>query len=75
MSHHPESKALDAPPPSATPPRRRLALTWVDWRARVQWFAAEFLIVVTGVLVALAVQAWWVERAGGREQGTSLVSP
>src|SRR5688572_25817782 len=32
------------------------------WRARVRWFAAEFLVVVTGVLVALALQAWYEDR-------------
>jgi len=30
-----------------------------DWLGRAQWFGAEFLVVVTGVLVALAVQAWY----------------
>jgi hypothetical protein len=35
---------------------------------RLRWFAAEFLVVVTGVLVALAMNAWCaslerVERA------------
>ena len=29
----------------------------IAWRNRIRWFAAEFLVVVTGVLVALAVQA------------------
>lgn len=29
---------------------------------RARWFAAEFLVVVTGVLVALAVQAWYQGR-------------
>jgi hypothetical protein len=26
------------------------------WRTRARWFAAEFLVVVTGVLVALALR-------------------
>ncbi|PAP75067.1 hypothetical protein [Rubrivirga marina] len=29
------------------------------WRRGARWFGAEFLVVVTGVLVALAVGAWW----------------
>ena len=33
-----------------------------DWPARLRWFAAEFLVVVTGVLVAFAVNAWWSGR-------------
>lgn len=41
------------PRPPTTPPTRR------DWRPRLRWFGAEFLVVVTGVLVALAVNAWW----------------
>lgn len=33
-----------------------------DWRRAGRWFGAEFLVVVTGVLVALAVGAWWQGR-------------
>ena len=29
------------------------------WRARLSWFLSEFIVVVTGVLVALALNAWW----------------
>jgi len=32
------------------------------WRKRLRWFLAEFLVVVAGVLVALAVSAWWQGR-------------
>lgn len=32
------------------------------WRRGVRWFLAEFLVVVAGVLVALAVSAWWQGR-------------
>ncbi len=35
--------------------RRRLAT--VDWRPKVRWFAAEYLIVVLGVLTAVALNA------------------
>jgi hypothetical protein len=31
-------------------------------RTNVRWFAAEFLVVVSGVLVALALNAWWQGR-------------
>ena len=38
------------------------------WRDGARWFAAEFLVVVTGVLVALALNAWWEKRQDiGRE--------
>jgi hypothetical protein len=33
------------------------------WRSRIRWFAAEFLVVVTGIIVALAFQAWYQGRA------------
>ena len=31
-----------------------------DWRPKVRWFAAEYFIVVLGVLTAVALNAWWV---------------
>jgi hypothetical protein len=38
-------------------------------RFRVRWFAAQFLVIVTGVLVALAVQALYERgQARGRER-------
>ena len=33
-----------------------------DRQGRLRWFAAEFLVVVSGILVALAVDAWWSDR-------------
>ena len=49
----------DATPPAvpASAPRR-----W-DWRPKVRWFTAEYLIVVLGVLTAVAMNAWWGERS------------
>jgi hypothetical protein len=32
------------------------------WPGTLRWFSAEFLVVVTGVVVALALNAWWHER-------------
>ena len=32
------------------------------WRRGMNWFLAEFLVVVSGVLVALAFSAWWQGR-------------
>lgn len=32
-------------------------MTETNWKSRLKWFAAEFLVVVTGVLVALSVQS------------------
>ena len=52
--------AAPAPPPAPRPA--------AAWGARLRWFAAEFLVVVAGVLVALAVNAWWAaEEDASRE--------
>lgn len=37
----------------------RVAFFVPNVRQRLRWFGAEFLVVVTGVLVALALQAWY----------------
>jgi hypothetical protein len=37
-----------------------------SWRGSVRWFAAEFLVVVSGILVALALQAWYQGRHDAR---------
>jgi hypothetical protein len=42
------------------------------WHARLRWFSAEFLVVVSGILVALAVNAWWSDR-GERAQEHDLL--
>jgi hypothetical protein len=39
------------------------------WRRGVRWFAAEFLVVVAGILTALALQGWWAER---QDRGAEL---
>jgi len=33
-----------------------------SWTSGLRWFAAEFLVVVAGILVALGLQAWWQDR-------------
>ncbi len=42
-------------PGQAPAPRQR---RW-DWRPKARWFAAEYLIVVLGVLTAVGINAWW----------------
>ena len=42
--------------------RWRPRLHELDWRRGARWFAAEFLVVVTGVLVALLLNAWYQDR-------------
>lgn len=46
-----------------------------DWRRKTRWFAAEFLVVVSGILVALAFNAWWAERSAGAEERELLARP
>lgn len=54
----PVPPANDSPDPAlpASPPRQ-----WA-WRPKLRWFAAEIVVVVAGVLIALALNAWWGAR-------------
>ena len=52
----PTTPLASVPDPPAPPPRR-----W-DWRPQARWFAAEIVVVVAGVLIALALNAWWSDR-------------
>ena len=64
------SGETSVPPPlvpeaAAPAPRPRR----FDWRPKVRWFAAEIVVVVAGVLIALALNAWWGARQdAAREQ-------
>lgn len=60
---------VETPTVPASAPRR-----W-DWRPRLRWFAAEILIVVAGVLIALALNAWWqnLQAAASEENYLSLI--
>ena len=44
----------------------------MNWRSGVRWFAAEFLVVVTGVLVALSVQSCYKRREERRSETSYL---
>ena len=57
------------PPAAAPEPRPRS-----DWRPKVRWFAAEIAVVVAGVLIALALNAWWGARQQAREERRLLVA-
>jgi len=47
-----------------------------NWKPRLRWFAAEIAVVVVGVLIALALNAWWQARqaAAGEESYLALIS-
>jgi hypothetical protein len=42
------------------------------WHGRARWFAAEFFVVITGVLVALGLQAWYQNRQDRAREGVYL---
>ncbi len=42
------------------------------WRAKLRWFAAEYLIVVFGVLTAVAINAWWQGRSDHKKEQSYL---
>ena len=44
----------------------------VDWRPKLRWFGAEILVVVTGVLIALAINAWWQGRQNSQREHAYL---
>ena len=52
---------VETPAAPASEPRR-----W-DWRPKVRWFAAEYFIVVLGVLTAVALNAWWTDRGDAQQ--------
>ena len=53
---------MNTPPaPKSLAPDDGLQRRW-NWRPKVRWFAAEYLIVVLGVLTAVALNAWWEGR-------------
>ncbi len=47
-----------------------------NWKPKLRWFAAEIAVVVVGVLIALALNAWWQARqaAAGEESYLTLIS-
>ena len=42
------------------------------WRGRIRWFAAEFLVVLAGILAAFTIDAWWAHRHDRIEEITAL---
>lgn len=76
MSEPHKSLPVSEPDPDDTPltPASlpvRLLKHW-DWQAKLRWFAAEILIVVAGVLIALAINAWWQGRQDAASEATYL---
>lgn len=42
------------------------------WRTRLRWFVAEFLVIVTGVLVAVALNGFYQRRQDARSEASYL---
>ncbi len=50
---------MDNPTPTDEhKPPQSVPVQW-NWRPKLRWFAAEYLIVVLGVLTAVGLNAWW----------------
>ena len=62
-------------PPASMPLAEETALrrNRFGWRPGLRWFAAEFLVVVCGVLVALALNAWWSGQQSAAQEAVYLV--
>lgn len=56
--------------PAERLPTGRLALfrRGLEWRPKARWFAAEITVVVAGVLIALALNAWWEAQQERRKE-------
>ena len=64
------------PPVDSAPfdalPRRTKPQGAETWMPRFRWFIAELLVVITGILIALALQSWWGDRADARREHSYL---
>ena len=56
------TKPLLLKPGEEPSPRWRWKRPEVDWRSKVRWLGAEYLVIVLGVLTAVGINAWWGER-------------
>ncbi len=69
-----ETRLESMPPPILAAHPARQPSRW-DWRPKLRWFAAEILIVVSGVLIALALNAWWqgTQKAASADSYLELI--
>lgn len=70
------SEIVKDPPPAPAPRqwrwRWRPPLAHIEWRSKVRWFAAEYLIVVLGVLTAVSINVWWAGRQDAAREAQAL---
>jgi len=53
---------------------RRIQWARWDWNPRLRWFAAEIVVVVAGILIALGLNAWWQGRQQDQEEQRLLLA-
>ena len=46
--------------------------TTSKWKKNIRWFSAEFLVVVSGVLIALALNSFWQSRLDSSREAAYL---
>ncbi|MEL6772968.1 MAG: hypothetical protein AAFP18_18055 [Bacteroidota bacterium] len=71
MNDTPTPFAPDALPSEPSNAPVITAPPW-DWRPKLRWFAAEYLIVVLGVLTAVGLNAWWQGRTDRAQEQVYL---
>ncbi len=59
-------------PATPPPPSRRWRSPAVDWRPKARWLVAEIVVVVAGVLIALALDARWQDRQDASQERVYL---
>lgn len=47
---------------------------WKSWIPKLRWFATEIVVVVAGVLIALALNAWWSQIQNTQKQQILMVA-
>ena len=68
----PPEASGDVPTSKPLGPEAASRETWWDWRPKARWFAAEIVVVVAGVLIALAINAWWADRQSAAQERVYL---
>ncbi|MDA0379036.1 MAG: hypothetical protein O2899_06050 [Bacteroidetes bacterium] len=56
----------------ANNPLRGERTDFPHWKARLRWFATELAMIVTGILVALAINTWWQGRETAQREQSYL---
>jgi type II secretory pathway pseudopilin PulG len=63
------SEIPKSPPPAPSP---HVTVAGRGWKSALRWFAAEFVVVVAGILVALAVSSWAQQQQENKREQAYL---